>query len=184
MHALRAVRVLVPLAIILAIVAAVTSVLSARPDLQHARKGVAAAWTPLGKQLEGRYLKLTAADREVEPLSGPVHDLAVQVNRALADWQAAHTRGDLTAQVRAANTLESLARRLVTTAQQSPRVEQNADAKAAVDAFAADASVGATTAFNAAVEKYERERRGPLRSVVAAVLGEGNIPAFAPAVSA
>jgi hypothetical protein len=38
-------------------------------------------------------------------------------------------------------------------------------------------------AFNGAVRKYARERRGPVRSVVASLLGNHGVPAFEPATA-
>jgi hypothetical protein len=179
MHLLRVMRVLVPAAVVLAIVAGVTSVLSARPDIQHAKSAVDTAWTPLGRQLEPRYVFLAAADRQVAALSGPVHELAADVGRALTSWQAARRGGSVASQVQAANTLEALGRRLIATAIASPRVQGSA--KQAVITYA-QTTVSAAS-FNDAVQKYERERRGPLRGVVATVLGDDDIPAFAPAVT-
>jgi hypothetical protein len=183
MHLLRVVRVLLPLAAVLLVVAAVTSVLSARPDLQHAEHAVGTAWAPLGRQLEGRYLVLTAADQKVAALSGPVHELAMQLDDALTAWNGAHRHGDVAAQVRAANTLEALGRRLVTAALGSDRVKRDAAAMSAVTRYAQNASPGAASDFNKAVQTYERERRGPLRGVVATFLGQDDVPAFAPAVT-
>ncbi len=117
-------------------------------------------------------------------LSGPVRELADSVRSALDRWQSAASRKNVEAQVRAANTLEAAGRRLVAAAHASDRVKTDADAKAAIDAFAADTTSGdRVKAFNDAVQKYARERRGPVRSVVASLLGNPDIPAFEPATA-
>jgi hypothetical protein len=183
MHLLRALRVLLPLALIVVVVAGITSVLSARPDLQHARRGVDSAWAPLSNELDQRYFVLTAADQKIESISGPVREIATQLDAALGAWRSTHGRG-VAAEVRAANAVEALGRRLVAAALASNRVKQDQGAVNAINAFAQRSSIENVSQFNAAVERYERERRGPLRSVVAAVFGENDIPAFAPAVTA
>ncbi len=182
MRAWRVVRVLLPLVIVLVVVAGLVAVLTARPDQQDAKRNVEHAWTPLSNDLTHRYLLLTAADQKVLDLSGPVRELADDVRTALDRWQAAASRKNVEAQVRAANTLEAVGRRLVAAASVSNRVKADADTKKAVDRFASDSMSGdRVKAFNDAVRKYARERRGPVRSVVASFLGNYDIPAFEPA---
>ena len=76
----------------------------------------------------------------------------------------------------AANDLEGLARRLVATAAVSPRVQSSATALPALAKFIADDSRAGAVAFNKDVISYEHARRGPVRAVVASVLGDGSIP--------
>jgi hypothetical protein len=182
MRAWRVLRVLLPLVIVLVVVAGVVAVLSARPDQQDAKRTVERAWSPLSNDLKQRYFLLNAADQKVLDLSGPVRELADDVRTALDRWQAAASRKSVEAQVRAANALEAVGRRLVAAARVSNRVKADATAKNAVDQFASDTvSTARVNAFNDAVRKYARERRGPVRSVVASFLGNHDIPAFEPA---
>jgi hypothetical protein len=140
------------------------------------------AWVPLSNDLAHHYFLLAAADRQVLGLSGPVRELADDVRTALDQWQAAASRKSVDAEVRAANALEAVGRRLVAAARVSNRVNGDAATKRAVDAFAGDTLSGdRVRAFNDAVRKYARERRGPIRSVVASFLGNHDIPAFEPA---
>jgi hypothetical protein len=182
MRAWRVVRILLPLVIVLVVVAGVVAVLSARPDQQGARRDVERAWAPLSTDLTHHFVVLAAADQKVLALSGPVRELADDVRLALDQWRAAGSRKSIEAQVRAANVLEAVARRLVAAARVSNRVNTDAATKSAVDTFAKDTVAGdRVRAFNAAVATYARERRGPLRRVVASFLGNHDIPAFEPA---
>ena len=82
------------------------------------------------------------------------------------------------AQVAAANDVEALARRLVATAAASPRVQGQRRRVAGHCAQFLErlARTDAAAGFNQDVASYEHERRGPVRAVVASVLGDGSIP--------
>jgi hypothetical protein len=181
MVVLRALRVLLPLAIVLAVVAVAVSVFTARPDIQHARRNVDRAWTPLSTQLSTRYRLLDAADKQLMFFGGPVHQLAAQVSTSLARWQHVAATDDVPAQVQAANELESLGRRLAATALATPQVKANQGVLNSVDAYAGDASFVAAPSFNEAVATYRKQRTGPIRGLVAAVLRDDDVPAFSPA---
>lgn len=176
MHVLRVVRVLLPVLIVAAVVAAGSSVLSARPDLQKAKGKVDSSWATLSGQLNHRYLLLAAVNDQLRTVPGPVHTLVTQQDAALAHWRDTRAHGGVAAQVQAANELEALARRVVTTASASPRVQGNTGVITAVGKFLADPSRQAAAAFNQNVVNYENDRRGPVRAVVASVLGDGSIP--------
>jgi hypothetical protein len=185
MFVVRALRVLVPALIVLAVVAVVVSVLSARPDLQHAKRNVDRAWPSLSATLDAHYTALGQTNQKLLTLTGPVRELAGSVDDAMKRWTTATASGDVASQVRAANTLEGLSRRLVTTAESSQRVKKDQAAVLAVAAFALNAASTsngpAVDAFNRAVTSYEKERRGPVRGIVARALGDGDIPVFTPA---
>ena len=176
MHVLRFVRVLVPVLIVAAVVAAGSSVLSARPDLQKARRNVDASWSSLSGRLDQRYVLLAAVDEKFRPIPGPIHSLVSDVDGALGRWRDARAHSSVASQVHAANDVEGLARRLVATASVSPRVRSNAAALTALGRFLRDPSRGPAGAFNDVVAKYEHERHGPVREVVASVLGDDSIP--------
>jgi hypothetical protein len=176
MHVLRVVRVLLPVLIVAAAVAAVSSVLSARPDLQKAKRNVDSSWSSLAGQLDQRYLHLAAVDDKLRTTSGPIRPLVGDVDGALARWHDVRAHSSVATQVTAANDLEALARRLQATAAASPRVKSNAAVLTAWSLFLSDSSRAAALDFNQKVASYEHERRGPVRSVVASVLGDGAIP--------
>jgi hypothetical protein len=176
MHVLRVVRVLLAVLVVAAVVAAGSSVLSARPDLQKAKHNVDTSWSTLSGRLDHRYVLLANVDDKIRPIPGPIHALVSDVDGALARWRDVRTHSSVARQVDAANDLEALARRLLATASASPRVKNNTAVLPALGAFLADASRDAATDFNRDVVSYEHERRGPVRTVVASVLGDGAIP--------
>jgi hypothetical protein len=176
MHVLRVVRVLLAVMVVAAVVAAGSSLLSARPDLQKAKHAVDTSWSTLSGRLDHRYGLLGAVDDKIRPIPGPIHSLVGDVDGALARWRDVRTHSSLANQVDAANDLEALARRLVATATASPRVKSNATVLPALGQFLGDDSRAAAADFNRDVVSYEHERRGPVRTVVASVLGDGAIP--------
>jgi hypothetical protein len=176
MHVLRVVRVLLLVLIVAAIVGAGSSVLSARPDLQNAKRNVDTSWSALSGPLNERYLLLADANEKLQPIPGPIRALVGDVDDALGHWNDVREHGNVSAQVQAANNVEGLARRLVATAAVSPRVSGNPDAQKALVKFIGDGSRSGAVDFNKSVESYENERRGPVRAVVASVLGDGTIP--------
>jgi hypothetical protein len=184
-HVLRVLRVLLPIAVVLAVVAAAAAVLSARPDLDQAKRRVDRRWEPVAEKLGPHYVRLAAAGDKLRALTGPVRELGEEIDVALRRWQDATAAGDVEHEVRAANELEALGRRVVAAAATSTRVRENAEARAAVQAYATDPAYSAATiaadvaAFNDAVIRYERERHGPVRGPVASLLGREDIPTFA-----
>jgi hypothetical protein len=184
MRAWRVVRVILPILVVLVVVVGVVAVFTARPDQRAAKRDVNAAWSPLADDLNQRYLLLVAADNAVRGLSGPVRELGDTLHTALERWQVVNQRRSIEPQVRAANTLVALSRRLVAAASASDRVQKDDAAKKAVDAFSSAPTPGErVAAYNAAVRRYARERRGPVRGIVAGLLGHDDIPAFEPAIA-
>jgi hypothetical protein len=186
MHVLRVVRVLVVVLIGLVLVAGLTSVFTARPDLQTAKRNVDKTWTTLQADVAAHDRLLGQANDQLRKEQGPIRDLVTDVDAALGRWNSATHGGSVATQVRAANDLEELGRRLVAAARHSPRVAADVAAKQAVDQYAADpdfakATLTTSVAYNKAVAAYEHERRGPVRSLVAKLLRDDEIPAFAPA---
>lgn len=176
MHVLRVVRVLLPVLIVAAVVGAAVSVLSARPDIQKSKRNVDASWTSVSGQLDHRYELLTTVNDELRPIPGPVHTIVGNVDTALARWHSVRNRSSIATQVAAANDVEGLARRLVATEAASVRVKGNTKILTSVVAFLADPWQNAANAFNLRVSSYEKERHGPVRAIVASMLGDESIP--------
>jgi hypothetical protein len=176
MHVFRVVRVLLVVLVVAAVVGAGSSVLSARPDLESAKRNVDSAWATVAPQLDARYLKLTQVEHQLASVSGPVQAVAAEADTAVTHWFAVRQHGSVAEQVAAANDVEAVARRLVATQAASPRVRGNATLVSDVDKYLAVNTHSAASDFNRTVESYEHERRGPLRAVVASVLGDGAIP--------
>jgi hypothetical protein len=173
MRIMRAMRFLIPLLLVGALVVLATSFLSARPTLQSANRNVDVTWQPLAAQLRRRYLLLVAVDAKLHNVQGPTAQVVAELDRALARWQA-QTHGSVREQVSDANSLEALGRRLAT----MPRVMSLTDARAAMTTYADDRSYDGASAFNAAVRRYHRDLQGPIRSPVASLLGYREIPTF------
>jgi hypothetical protein len=176
MHVLRVVRVLLVVLVVAAVVGAGSSVLSARPDLQTAKRNVDASWATLAPLLDQRYLRLAAVNDQLKTVEGPVHTLVGDTDTALAHWRDVRQHAGVATQVEAANQVEGVARRLLATQAASPRVQGNADILTSVGKFLGDNTHNAAADFNDAVAGYEHERRGPVRAVVAAALGDSSIP--------
>ncbi len=125
MHVLRVVRVLLAVLIVAAVVGAGSSVLSARPDLQKAKRNVDTSWSALAPAPRS---PLRAARQPsttgLRPISGPVHVLVADTDSALTHWHDTRAHSGVAAQVEAANNVEAIARRLVATASVSPRVRR------------------------------------------------------------
>jgi hypothetical protein len=176
MHVLRVGRVLLPVLIVAAVVAAGSSVLSARPHLDKARHNVDTSWSSVSVQLDHRYVLLAAVDDALRPIVGPTRTVVGDVDATLVRWRDARKHSAVATQVAAANDVEAFARRLLVTEAASPRVRGNAAVLSALGKFLSDPSRRAAVAFNQNVVNYERERRGPVRAVVASLLGDGAIP--------
>jgi hypothetical protein len=178
MHVLRVVRVLLLVLIVAAVVGAGSSVLSARPDLQNAKRNVDTSWSSLSTQLDHRYELLAKVDEALRPIAGPIQTLVGDVATAITHWTDVRAHSGIATQVKAANNLEGLARRLVATAGASPRVTSNErTVLPALGNFLENrAKTAAGAAFNENVVKYENERRGPVRAIVASLLGDSEIP--------
>jgi hypothetical protein len=178
MHVLRVVRVLLVVLLVAVVVGAGSSVLSARPDLESAKRDVDSAWATLAPALNRRYVQLTAVNNKLDSVPGPVQSLVDATRTSLAHWSDARRHGGVAAQVAAANDVEAIARRLLATQAASPRVRGNAALLSDVGKYLAMSTSTQTSAaeFNQAVDKYEHERRGPVRAVVASVLGDKTIP--------
>lgn len=188
MRILRGLRILIPVLLLLAAVAAGAAVLSARPAIDGARSRAETDWTPVDDRLGPHYRLLETAATRVATVVGPERTLARQVTTAIERWRESRG-GSLAAEVAAANAVEGLGRRLVASARASQRVRADRPASAAVDTFAADpaftlAAITPTVeTFDRAVDRYERERTGLIRSLAADLLGAEPIPVFTPVPS-
>jgi hypothetical protein len=179
MHVLRLLRIFIPLLLVAAIVAGVIVVVTSRSDLQRSRQQVDATWVPLRNDLDARYHVLAGATEAVRSIPGPLHQLVTQVIAAYGDWQVLERHGaGVASEVGAANDLESLGRRLVIAARAAPRLVGNTSALGVIGVYAARAVPKSAATFDAAVDRFERERNRPARSIAARILGYKAIPAY------
>jgi len=126
----------------------------------------------------GAHVRLVGAtvDDTLRPIVGPTRTLVGDVDATLVRWRDARKHSPVATQVAAANDVEAFARRLLATEAASPRVRDNAAVLSALGQFLSDPARRAAAGFNADVVSYQRERHGPVRAVVASVLGDGTIP--------
>ena len=179
MHVLRLLRTFIPLLIVAAIVAGTVLVLTSRAELKRSHRQVESTWTKLHTQLDERYTKLAAANSAVKQVPGPLHEVVTDVTTAYTIWTDLEVNnGSITAEVNAANRLESLGRRLVQAARNAPRLKGNASALAAVEAFAALPAPSDARGFDSSVDHFERERNRPARKLAAQILGYDSIPTY------
>lgn len=178
MRVWRVLRVLLPVLVVAVLVAGVVAVLAARPDIESAKDDVDAEWALLVPTLTERYRLLADAEEQLQRIPGSVRTVATDVDTALQQWRQHENAGAIDAQVRAANDVETAGRRLLVVVTGSPRVEADAEAKQALAVYLAGPAADAT-AFNASVATYQAERRGPVRQIVANLVGGGDIPGLA-----
>ena len=195
MHVLRLLRIFIPLLIVAAIVAGAVLVFTSRSELQRSHRAVETSWTPLRHELDTRFKSLKAANLLVSTVPGPLHAVVADVGVAYTEWTVLEdSDSGVTTEVKSANKLEALGRRLVQAARKAPRLGGNAPALAALAAFARlKGNKSALTAieslanlsppegsadFNAAVEHFEKERNRPASQPAARILGYGSIPSY------
>ena len=104
MHVLRVVRVLLAVLIVAAVVGAGSSVLSARPDLQKAKRNVDTSWSTLVAATRPAVRAARRGRRHSSSRSpGRSTRSSPTSTRALAHWRDVREHGGVAAQVEAAN---------------------------------------------------------------------------------
>jgi hypothetical protein len=181
---MRMVRLIVPIVLVLLVVVAGVIVLTSRPGLEDARKGVDATWDAAAPRINERLTVLAAANQPLVSTPGPVGEVAKEVDAELKTWVRAQQSNDRDAAIESANQLEGLGRRLVAVVRASPRVSADPNITARIDAFANTPEPAEIDAFARAVRAYEDERRGPIRGIVAGALGYDEVPTLAVPASA
>lgn len=176
---MRVLRRVLLLVLVGLVVAAIALVLDARPELEDARDEVDARWDAIARPLEERYARIEAAVAAARGTPGPSAELVEELETAIGRWNAARDDAAVADQVAAANDLEGLARRFAGVAAASPRLSADPEVTAALAAHRDAPAPDGAAAFTEAVRRYENERDGPLRAVVATVLGYDEIPALA-----
>jgi hypothetical protein len=143
-------------------------VVTVRPGLQDDAQEVRRTWEPLLQPLAARYTALSGVVTALDAAGNGNRDQTKELTRALSDWSLLKTSDDDGAQSRTANQLEGLASRVRTTAAASPRLQANAGLTAAIAGFdAAKVPPKLIVDYNGSVLRYERNRDGMLRGIVA-----------------
>jgi hypothetical protein len=178
---MRRVRWLVIGAVALALAGAVAAVVTIEPEISGARDRVDLRWTPLREPLAARYVTLEVVATELDAAGAAERAVTTALHDSLDRWTKLALRGanhtDLVLEVKTANELEALARRVKANILGSDRLNANLTLQAAVGAFdLAVVPVPTISAYNRAVRQYEKERSGTINRLVAGALGYESRP--------
>lgn len=175
---LVAIRRILVLLVVTAVVGGAALALSDRSTLQHDDDAVAAAWRPVRAALADRWTALAALDEAVRT-AGPRRDVSSDYERAAARQRSAAAKGPAE-QISAANDLDGIGRRFGALVNGSKRY---ADVTAVTDALRAFEAAGPSDALVAtlddAVDRANAHRDGVLRRLVAGLLGHDDLPRYA-----
>jgi hypothetical protein len=170
--------------LVLAIVAGATLALSSRPRLQSDRNAVERDWRTVQPGLSARYSRVDALARAISAAGGPANPLIGQVESTYARWKTLGADAPVASSIELANTLEGFARRLDALVGASPLLKANPAVPAARQKMLDSAIPTGVTQLNDDIARYEKDRGGPVRRIVAGPLGYSAIPRLALATGA
>lgn len=152
-------------------------VITVRPGLQDDAQEVRRTWKPLLQPLATRYAALEGVAGALDTAGNADRDLTRQLKRALSDWKLLQATNDGATQAETADELEGIASRIRATVAASTRLRANDGLTKSITAFD-DAVVPAALVerYNDTVLRYERNRDGLLRSIVASLDGYESHP--------
>jgi hypothetical protein len=164
--------------VVLAIVAGATLALGSRPRLERDRSAVERDWRAIRPALDQRYRLVAALADEIDGAGGPANPLVKGVDDTYATW---HKQSDtpVADSIATANTLEGLSRRLGVTVTGSPILRGDHTVTDALHAVTDSRIPTGVTTLEDAIAKYEKDRGGALRRLVAGPLGYDAIPRLA-----
>ena len=164
--------------VVLAIVAGATLALGSRPRLERDRSAVERDWRAIRPALDQRYRRVVALANEIDAAGGPANPLVKSVDDAYSTWHK-QTGSPVADSIATANTLEGLSRRLAVTVTDSPILRGDQTVTAALQAVNNATIPTGVTTLEDAIAKYEKDRGGALRRLVAGPLGYDAIPRLA-----
>ncbi len=154
--------------VVVIVTGTVILVVTVRPGLQDDAQEVRRTWEPLLQPLAARYTALNGVEVALVAAGNGNRDQTKELKRALSDWSLLVGTTDDGAQSRTANQLEGLASRIRATAAGSARLQTDAALTQAIAGFdAAKVPAKLVNTYNDTVLRYERNRDGTLRSIVA-----------------
>jgi hypothetical protein len=165
--------------LVLAIVAGATLALSSRPRLGSDRSAVEREWRAVEPGLDLRYGRVDALVRAIAAAGGPPNPIVKEVDTAYASWKRYRTATPVANAITTANALEGLARRLEATVLGSPLLRVDKTVSGALHTVTVTQIPARVAALDDAVSRYEKDRGGPLRRLVAGPLGFSAIPRLA-----
>jgi nucleotidyltransferase/DNA polymerase involved in DNA repair len=154
--------------VVVVVTGTVILVITVRPGLQDDAQEVRQTWKPLLQPLTSRYGALGGVATALEAAGNGDRATTKQLKRALSDWALLKATTDDASQADTADELETLASRIRATVAASKRLNGNAALTAAIASF--DSTKVPPTlinAYNDVVLRYERNRDGVLRGIVA-----------------
>jgi hypothetical protein len=158
--------------VVVVVTGTVILVITVRPGLQDDAQEVRQTWKPLLQPLAARYATLNGVAAALEAVGNGDRDTTRQLKRALSDWDLLKATTDDASQADTADELEGIASRVRATVAGSDRLRGNAGLTAAIAAFdATKVSPAMIKAYNDSVLRYERNRDGMLRGIVAGLDG-------------
>jgi hypothetical protein len=168
----RRIRWTVLALVVVIVTGIVILVITVRPGLQDDAQEVRRTWRPLLQPLASRYGALGGVAGALDAVGNGDRDLTRRLKRTLDDWNLLRATSDDGNQARTADELESLAARIRATVQGSPRIKEDPGiAKAFAGFDAAKVEPALVKRYNDAVLRYERNRDGTLRNIVASLDG-------------
>lgn len=154
--------------VVVVVTGTVILVITVRPGLQDDAQEVRRTWKPLLQPLATRYLALKGVEGALTAAGNGDRELTRQLRRNLSDWDLLQSTSDDATQSRTADELESLASRVRATVAASPRLKPNETLNKAITTFdSANVPAVLVERYNDAVLRYERNRDGMLRGIVA-----------------
>jgi hypothetical protein len=173
----RRIRWTVLALVVVLVTGIVILVITVRPGLQDDAQEVRRSWRPLLQPLALRYTTLSGVVGALDDAGNRDRDVTRQLRRTLSDWELLRPTTDDGAQARTANELESLAARIRATVEGSERLRADAELTEAIATFdGARVPPRLVDTYNDAVLRYERNRDGMLRGIVASLDGYGAHP--------
>ncbi len=147
-------------------------VITVRPGLQDDAQEVRHTWKPLLQPLAARYSALNGVVGALDAAGNRDRDVTKELRRTLDQWDLLRTTTDDAEQAKTADELEGLAARVRATVQGSDRLRAIPELKKSLSTFDKfDVPAPLVKRYNDAVLRYERNRDGTLRNIVATLDG-------------
>lgn len=158
--------------VVVVVTGIVILVITVRPGLQDDAQEVRRTWKPLLQPLASRYAALNGVVGALETAGNGDRDVTRELKRTLDDWDLLRTTTDDADQAKTADELEGLAARVRAIVANSDRLKAIEGLNQAIDAYGkATIPPRLVKRYNDAVLRYERNRDGTLRSIVATLDG-------------
>lgn len=158
--------------VVVIVTGTVILVITVRPGLQDDAQEVRRTWKPLLQPLAARYATLGSVEAALVAAGNGDRDMTKQLKTTLSDWDLLKSTNDASTQAMTANQLEGIASRIRTTVAASDRLKANPALTQSITAFdRSKVPLKLIESYNDTVLRYERNRDGMLRGIVAGLDG-------------